>query len=98
MKLFSQTFLFCFFVVLSLELSDSISAAKFRRNGNASNDSGTLGVNVRENRSSDAMLLSDEIHGKDVGEDVVLSGTGPINLTLTHEMLEFEICDNCAGT
>uniref|UniRef100_A0A914QAM0 Uncharacterized protein n=1 Tax=Panagrolaimus davidi TaxID=227884 RepID=A0A914QAM0_9BILA len=44
------------------------------------------------------MLLSDEIHGKDVGEDVVLSGSGSINLTLTHGMLKFEVCDNCAGT
>uniref|UniRef100_A0AC35GTT7 Uncharacterized protein n=1 Tax=Panagrolaimus sp. PS1159 TaxID=55785 RepID=A0AC35GTT7_9BILA len=96
MKLFSKTFFFCFFFVLSLEFLDSVYAAKFRRNGN---DSGTLVGNVYENGSSDALLLSDKNeHGTQFGEDVILSGYGPINLTLTYEMLIFEVCKSCMGT
>uniref|UniRef100_A0A914QPK2 Transmembrane protein n=1 Tax=Panagrolaimus davidi TaxID=227884 RepID=A0A914QPK2_9BILA len=96
MKFFSKTFLFCFFVGLSLEFLDSICAAKFRRNGN---DSGALGGNVRDIRSFDAMLLSERNeHGTQFGEDVILSGYGSINLTLTYEILEFEVCKSCMGT
>uniref|UniRef100_A0A914PCW7 Uncharacterized protein n=1 Tax=Panagrolaimus davidi TaxID=227884 RepID=A0A914PCW7_9BILA len=101
MKLFSKTFLFCFFVLLSLEFLDSILAAKFRRIGNASNDSVIFYGDFQKQhiRSSDAMLLSDgNEHGTEVGEDVILSKTGPINLTLTHEILVFEVCKSCMGT
>uniref|UniRef100_A0A914NZ07 Uncharacterized protein n=1 Tax=Panagrolaimus davidi TaxID=227884 RepID=A0A914NZ07_9BILA len=101
MTLFSQTFLLCLFVILSLEFLDSILAAKFHRNGNASNDSGTSdgAFQKQDIRFSDAMLLSaGNEHGTEDGEDVILSGTGPINLTLTHEMLEFEVCKSCMGT
>uniref|UniRef100_A0A914Q673 Uncharacterized protein n=1 Tax=Panagrolaimus davidi TaxID=227884 RepID=A0A914Q673_9BILA len=100
MKLFSQTLLFCFFVVLSLEFLDSILAAKFRRNGNASNDSVILDGDFQKQDilSSDAMLLSGgNEHGTEDGEDVILSRTGPINLTLTHKMLVFEVCKSCMG-
>uniref|UniRef100_A0A914PDG4 Uncharacterized protein n=1 Tax=Panagrolaimus davidi TaxID=227884 RepID=A0A914PDG4_9BILA len=92
MKFFSQTFFLCFFICVPCLLLDPISAAKFRRNGN---DSGILGGNVRERR----IRSSDENeHGEKDGDDVILSGTGRINLTLIYEVLEFEICDNCAGT
>uniref|UniRef100_A0A914Q0J4 Uncharacterized protein n=1 Tax=Panagrolaimus davidi TaxID=227884 RepID=A0A914Q0J4_9BILA len=97
MKLFS-----CFFICVQFLFLDSASAAKFREND--SNNSGILGGNAREKgtlSSSDAMLLSDgNAKGTKHGErDVLLSGHGSINLTLTSTSreLEFEVC-NCAGT
>uniref|UniRef100_A0A914PPZ5 Uncharacterized protein n=1 Tax=Panagrolaimus davidi TaxID=227884 RepID=A0A914PPZ5_9BILA len=101
MKLFSKTFLFCIFICVLCVFLDSILAAKFRRNGNASNDSIILDGDFQKQdiRSSDAMLLSDgNEHGTEDGEDVILSKTGPINLTLTHETLVFEVCKSCMGT
>uniref|UniRef100_A0AC35F1Z1 Uncharacterized protein n=1 Tax=Panagrolaimus sp. PS1159 TaxID=55785 RepID=A0AC35F1Z1_9BILA len=105
MKLFFKTFFFSF-VVLSLEFLDSISAPKFHHYGNASNDSGTLGSNIQKQdiRSSDVMLLFERNeHDENDGEDVILSETGPINITLTHEngdekksLLGFWITLGCA--
>uniref|UniRef100_A0A914PW23 Uncharacterized protein n=1 Tax=Panagrolaimus davidi TaxID=227884 RepID=A0A914PW23_9BILA len=100
MKLFSQFFLFCFFVVLSLVFLDSASAAKFRGYGNSSNDSAILDGDFQKQdiRFSDAMLLSDgNAHGIEEDGDVKIVRSGPINLTLTEEKLEFEVCD-CEGT
>uniref|UniRef100_A0A914PW13 Uncharacterized protein n=1 Tax=Panagrolaimus davidi TaxID=227884 RepID=A0A914PW13_9BILA len=94
MKLFS-----CFFICVQLLFLDSASAAKFRENASH----GILDGNVREKgtHSSAAMLLSDgNAKGIKYGErDVLLSGRGSINLTLTSTSreLEFEVC-NCEGT
>jgi hypothetical protein len=101
MKLFSKIFLFCLFIGDQFLSMDSAAAAKFRENN--SNDSGILDGNVREKGtlSSAAMLLSDgTAKGTKYGvHDVLLSGSGPINLTLTSASreLQFEVC-NCEGT
>uniref|UniRef100_A0AC35FGN4 Uncharacterized protein n=1 Tax=Panagrolaimus sp. PS1159 TaxID=55785 RepID=A0AC35FGN4_9BILA len=94
--LFSKMFLFCLFIGVQFLFLDSASAEKFD-----SNNSGILDGNAREKStlSSDVILLSDgTAKGTKYGErDVLLSGSGPINLTLTSSELEFEVCD-CAGT
>uniref|UniRef100_A0A914QYJ2 Uncharacterized protein n=1 Tax=Panagrolaimus davidi TaxID=227884 RepID=A0A914QYJ2_9BILA len=99
MKLFSKIFFSCFFICVQFLFLDSASAAKFREND--SNNSGIWGGNAREKgtHSSAAMLLYDgNANGTQYGErDVLLSGRGPINLTLTSSELEFEVC-NCEGT
>uniref|UniRef100_A0AC35FAW7 Secreted protein n=1 Tax=Panagrolaimus sp. PS1159 TaxID=55785 RepID=A0AC35FAW7_9BILA len=69
--------LFCFFLVLSLGFLD------------ASNDSLILDGNLLDEVNG---LLSDEKHGKVVGSDVELSGSGPINLTLDNGELVFKVC------
>uniref|UniRef100_A0AC35G9X1 Glycoprotein n=1 Tax=Panagrolaimus sp. PS1159 TaxID=55785 RepID=A0AC35G9X1_9BILA len=73
---------------------------KFRGYGNSSNDSLNLdgGYQKQDIRSSDAMLLSDgNEHGIREGKDVKIVRSGSINLTLTEEKVEFEVCD-CEGT
>uniref|UniRef100_A0A914P2V7 Uncharacterized protein n=1 Tax=Panagrolaimus davidi TaxID=227884 RepID=A0A914P2V7_9BILA len=75
--------LFCFYVFLPLGFLD------------ASNDSLILDGNVRD--EVNGLLSSDgSVTAKQKDKDVVLSGSGPINLTLDNGELELKVCkDRC---
>uniref|UniRef100_A0A914P6P1 Uncharacterized protein n=1 Tax=Panagrolaimus davidi TaxID=227884 RepID=A0A914P6P1_9BILA len=97
MKFFSKLLIFFFICAQFLFLH---SSAKFRRRGNSSSASGIFGAgesHERENRSSDEMVSDGSVQATQSDEDVLLSGSGQINLTLTYRTLEFKVC-GCAGT
>uniref|UniRef100_A0A914PEL9 Uncharacterized protein n=1 Tax=Panagrolaimus davidi TaxID=227884 RepID=A0A914PEL9_9BILA len=99
MKFFSSKLLFCFYICAQFLFLDS--STKFRRHKYSSSDSGILDAgksHERENRSSDEMLSDGSAQAVQSGkDDVLLSGHGRINLTLTYRTLEFKVC-HCAET
>uniref|UniRef100_A0A914QYD9 Secreted protein n=1 Tax=Panagrolaimus davidi TaxID=227884 RepID=A0A914QYD9_9BILA len=98
MKFFSSELLLCFYICAQFSFLDS--STKFRRHRNSSRASGILGAGKThkwENRSSDEMLSDRSVQAVQSGEDVLLSGFGRINLTLTSGTLEFKVC-GCAET
>uniref|UniRef100_A0A914Z743 Uncharacterized protein n=1 Tax=Panagrolaimus superbus TaxID=310955 RepID=A0A914Z743_9BILA len=91
-----------FFVFLCFQLGflDSILAAKLQRHENVSNDSFILNSNdaINEQLPSDNLLADGSVRAIADGNDIRLSGYGSINLTLTLETLQFEVCDICEGS
>uniref|UniRef100_A0A914QHT9 PH domain-containing protein n=1 Tax=Panagrolaimus davidi TaxID=227884 RepID=A0A914QHT9_9BILA len=94
MKFFYETFFFFFFICVQFLFLDSILAAKFYRNGSTSNNS----VIFDSGKTYKRNIRSSHVkHGKEVGDDVILSGYGQINLILLYKELTFEVCNDCAG-
>uniref|UniRef100_A0A914Z0F0 Transmembrane protein n=1 Tax=Panagrolaimus superbus TaxID=310955 RepID=A0A914Z0F0_9BILA len=76
-------------------------AAKLQKHENVSNDSFIFDSNGAINEQqlrSDNLLADESVRGIANGNDIQLSGSGFINLTLTDETLQFEVCKNCRGT
>uniref|UniRef100_A0A914Z0F5 Uncharacterized protein n=1 Tax=Panagrolaimus superbus TaxID=310955 RepID=A0A914Z0F5_9BILA len=91
------------FVFLCFQLLFSVPsfAAKLQKHVNVSNYSFILDGNdaILESTlpSLDNLLADGEVNGIPNGNDIQLSGSGFINLTLTFRTLQFEVCKSCRG-